>query len=206
MTITNFIDERLDLMLAHPEHWGGAEAFESQVLLLLELQEVVRANTDVSSQNSLRQLLDGYVAFLRPLFPDLGPRPLSSVLNDQFVIATALEQFRASLKKHPRQLNTGVSRHTDGFYVATTADGVGICDTKRWPADRSTILDGRMLRAVDNRCPPSERQFHCGACNARFSRPPETLVLMFVDLYSNVIPACSETCGQQLLARGTQRT
>lgn len=99
-----------------------------------------------------------------------------------------------------------IARHTDGFYVATTADGVGICDTKHWPADRSTILDGRMLRAVDNCCPPSERQFHCGACNARFSRPPETLVLMFVDLYSNVIPACSETCGQQLLARGTQRT
>lgn len=107
MTITSFIDERLDLMLAHPEHWGGAEAFESQVLLLLELREVVDAETEISSQSSLRQLLDGYVAFLRPLFPDLGPRPLSTIVNDLVPIATALGQFRAFLAEHTRQPNVG---------------------------------------------------------------------------------------------------
>lgn len=109
MNIASFIDERLDLMLAHPEHWGDAEAFESQILLLLEIQEVMRAETDVSSQTSLRQLLDGYVAFLRPLFPDLGPRPLSSVVEDQRVIASALEQFRARLGVRDRQRSPGNS-------------------------------------------------------------------------------------------------
>ena len=101
MTILNFIDERLDLMLAHPQSWGGAEAFELQVLLLLELRQVVRADVEVSTQSSLRLLLDEYSAFLRPLFPELGPRPLSSELDDPSAIATPLGQFRESLAHEP---------------------------------------------------------------------------------------------------------
>lgn len=97
MTIAEFVDSRLDMMLAHPNNWGSTEAFELQVLLLLELQMVLRC-ADVP-RDSLRILLDAYASFMRKQRPDLGPRPVSTVLpNDPATISRYLEEFRESLE------------------------------------------------------------------------------------------------------------
>jgi hypothetical protein len=95
MVIAEFIDARLDEMLSHPLNWGGAEAFELQVLLLLELRQFLRGGSAPSP--SLRTHLDAYSSFLRMRFPALGPRPLSAVSSDAEEIARHLEEFRASL-------------------------------------------------------------------------------------------------------------
>ena len=65
--ISDFIEERLDLMLAHPKNWGTAEAYELQVLLLLEM----RLHVDSAHENidSLRAIQDQYVEFLTSAFP-----------------------------------------------------------------------------------------------------------------------------------------
>lgn len=92
MDIADYIEQRLDQMLARPLNWGGAEAFELQVLLLLELRDVLRA-ASVGSV-SLRAHLDRYTTFLRTRRSDLGPRPLSAVTDDLELIARLLEEFR----------------------------------------------------------------------------------------------------------------
>lgn len=92
MNIEEFIDGRLDAMLAHPEHWGDAEAFEMQVLLLLELRQFLRA--PASPSQSLRMQTDLYSDFLRARYPEVGPRPLSAAGYEASSIAHCMEQFR----------------------------------------------------------------------------------------------------------------
>jgi len=96
-----FVNGRLDAMLTHPLNWGGAEAFELQVLLLLELREFLR------NPNSPSSHLERYSAFLRASHSDLGPRPLSAVSDDIETIAQLLGQFRESLdSSHPSETQT----------------------------------------------------------------------------------------------------
>lgn len=95
MDVAEFIDARLDAMLAHPLNWGGAEAFELQVLLLLELRQFLRQPLPPSK--SLRTHLDGYSSFIRERRPDMGPQPLSAVTDDIEAIARELDDFRAAL-------------------------------------------------------------------------------------------------------------
>ncbi len=92
MNIEEFIDGRLDAMLAHPEHWGDAEAFEMQVLLLLELRQFLRA--PASPSQSLRMQTDLYSDFIRARYPEVGPRPLSAAGYEASSIAHCMEQFR----------------------------------------------------------------------------------------------------------------
>lgn len=94
MDVAEFLDARLDAMLAHPLNWGGAEAFELQVLLLLELRQFLRRPS--APAPSLRTHLDAYSSFLRGRWPDLGPRPLSAISDDVEVIAQGLDEFRAT--------------------------------------------------------------------------------------------------------------
>ena len=93
--ISDFIEERLDLMLAHPKNWGTAEAYELQVLLLLELRLYV--DSSYESINSLRIIQDQYSEFLTSGFPNLGPRPLSAITEDTATIARSLDAFRQSI-------------------------------------------------------------------------------------------------------------
>lgn len=99
MDIAEFIDARLDAMLSHPLNWGGAEAFELQVLLLLELRQFLHSPSEPSS--SLRAHLDQYTHFLRARRPDLGARPLSVVSDDHELIAQHLEAFRLAIRSVP---------------------------------------------------------------------------------------------------------
>ncbi len=95
MMPTDFVDERLDRMLERPKNWGAAEAFELQVLLLLEVRRNLEGGP--GGQASLIAIHDDYAAFLKAQFPELGPRPLCSITPDVEVIADALKGFRASL-------------------------------------------------------------------------------------------------------------
>lgn len=93
MNIEEFIDGRLDAMLAHPEYWGEAEAFEMQVLLLLELRQFLK--TPATPSQSLRIQTDLYSEFIRTRHPEVGPRPLSAAGYDANSIANCMEHFRA---------------------------------------------------------------------------------------------------------------
>lgn len=94
----DFVVARLDLMLS-PEHatryamWGGAESYEAQVLLLLEILYATSLGFDCWEFN------ERYVGFLRSRHATLGPRPLCTVEADHAVIATELRGFRAELEK-----------------------------------------------------------------------------------------------------------
>lgn len=95
MDLAEFIDARLEAMLSHPHTWGGPEAFELQVLLLLELRQFIR--NSVTPSASLRNHLDAYSGFLRARHPELGPRPMSAVCEDVEAIAQQLDEFRKLL-------------------------------------------------------------------------------------------------------------
>jgi hypothetical protein len=97
-TIPDFIEERLDSMLANPEFWGDAEAFELQVILLLEIRTALR--TPRTPAESLRWILDQYYSFLRARRPDAPPQPLSAVVGEDFgLIAGHLQGFREHLSR-----------------------------------------------------------------------------------------------------------
>lgn len=96
MGILEFIDARLDAMLAHPLAWGGAESFELQVLLLLELRFFL------DDPAAPRSLTAAYSEFLRASRPDLGARPLSAATEDCEDIAKMLARFRAELARGAR--------------------------------------------------------------------------------------------------------
>jgi hypothetical protein len=94
MDIADFIDARLDAMLAHPRQWGDPESFELLALLLLELRQVVLSAEPVSQSQSLRSHLDTYSTFLRQRHPELGARPLSAISEDLELIARSLRDFQ----------------------------------------------------------------------------------------------------------------
>ncbi len=92
--IDDFIRTRLDQMLAYPENWGGPEAYEFQVLLLIEI-EMLLANKLVEP-DSLRLIFDRYSMFLQKELPTLGVRPLSTVIDDFKKLSEYLTHFRQS--------------------------------------------------------------------------------------------------------------
>ncbi len=95
--LSDFVDQRLDSMLANPEYWGNAESFELQVILLLEIKTALHAPR--APQESLRWILDQYYSFLRAGRPDSPPQPLSAVVGEDFgLIASCLQGFREHLR------------------------------------------------------------------------------------------------------------
>lgn len=83
------IDQRLDAMLMHaPEYWGSAEAYELQVLLLLELRY---------GPHEQAFFMQGYSTFLQERRPEVGCRSLAAVESNVGVIAETLHEFRSEL-------------------------------------------------------------------------------------------------------------
>ncbi len=79
-------------MLAHPEDWGGPEAYELQVLLLIEIE--ILLTEKLSEPDSLRLVLDRYSTFLRRELPARGARSLSTVIDDCARFSEYLAGFR----------------------------------------------------------------------------------------------------------------
>jgi hypothetical protein len=98
MDIESFIETRIEMMLEHPRNWGGPEAFELQVLLLLEIRHSLRLQRVRNMQN----FLGDYSDFLRPRFPKVGNRPMSAICNDFESIAGALRGFQVYLDNHAK--------------------------------------------------------------------------------------------------------
>jgi hypothetical protein len=89
------LDGRLDAMLnIRPKLWGSPEAYELQVLLLLELR--FAGVLHPHAQNT-RAINERYSTFLRRSFTEAGCRPLSSITDDFILIAQTLSAFRRSL-------------------------------------------------------------------------------------------------------------
>ena len=82
-------------MLAHPDYWGSAEAYELQVLLLLEMELMVLG--EVSDRESLQRLQERYAIFLSASHPDIGARPLSAITSETREIGKALREFRNAM-------------------------------------------------------------------------------------------------------------
>lgn len=99
----NFINERLDSMLTNPTNWGCAEAFEAQVILLLEINE--HSQLGLVGQKSIREFQNSYNEFMRTKIPDLGARPLCTIVEDVRKIASLLSEFRAQLLTKTEKLN-----------------------------------------------------------------------------------------------------
>lgn len=114
------LEARLDVMLAYPrpEAWASnTEAFEAQVLLLLEL----RYASDLGfNGDNMVPLQEQYSAFLRPRFPKCGCRPLSAITDDLGVLRQALGAFRSALRqKYARPPELLVRSQLDRFASAT---------------------------------------------------------------------------------------
>jgi hypothetical protein len=88
-----YLDARLDGMLARPRAWGSPEAFELQVLLLLEVRQVVVREAQRTGAVRDRE----YVQFLAERLPEHGCRALSATFSDHETIAEHLRAFRAWL-------------------------------------------------------------------------------------------------------------
>lgn len=89
------LDERLDAMLnLRPKLWGSAEAYELQVLLLLELRFTGILHPDAQNSSAMNER---YSSFLRRSFTEACCRPLSAITDDFNLIARLLSAFRQSL-------------------------------------------------------------------------------------------------------------
>jgi hypothetical protein len=86
-----WIEQRIEEMLAAPSMWGTLEAVELQVLQLLELRALaVRPEPELANP---RRVLELYQDFLRQRFPDAASAPLHLLAAD----LDLMRQFRDQL-------------------------------------------------------------------------------------------------------------
>lgn len=86
-----FVERRLKEMFIRPGRWGGAEAFEMQVLLLLEIRYVMKSPGDN------RNFVELYSGFLQRESANAGCRAMSASNKDVRQIAQVMKRFRDSL-------------------------------------------------------------------------------------------------------------
>jgi hypothetical protein len=101
-----FIDARLDSLIAKPSLWGGREGVELQILQLLEFRALVlRPNAD--ARQIFTQLRDAYARFVRKSIPNCPPAPLSALLDDDDLpqLVAFLSQFRQAWEPAFREDN-----------------------------------------------------------------------------------------------------
>lgn len=105
MTTIEFVNERLDAMLARPKMWGGAEAIELQVILLLEFL----AKDALPDQDPNEWIMRRYLPFIRKALSSNAPWLLSGHFSsDVDSLVKQLAAFRAlvtrELDRSPRQV------------------------------------------------------------------------------------------------------
>jgi len=74
-----WVERRIDAMLARPRAWGGGEAVETQILLLLQFRALLArpSATKIASTT-----LDMYFAYLSGHYPDMPNHPLHQIVGD----------------------------------------------------------------------------------------------------------------------------
>jgi hypothetical protein len=87
--IRSIVINRLEVMLDRPELWGGPEAYEYQVLTLLEML--------YGSERNEWRLAEKWSAFVAKRDPDIGCRPMSGMTSSHVHISNMLRLFRAEL-------------------------------------------------------------------------------------------------------------
>ena len=104
--LRDWLDKRLKSLVERPEMWGDRESVELQVLQLLEVRALVSDAT--RDEDSLRQIQDGYIAFLNERFPDTPPVTLAERLSEHadtdefskhlqaFIARTVEKRFRCA--------------------------------------------------------------------------------------------------------------
>ncbi len=90
MTPVAFANQRLDAILERPKMWGGTEAVELQVLLMLELL----VNEALPDQDPYEWIRDRYLPFIRTEVSS-GPWLLSGHSLDVDSLVAHLVRFRA---------------------------------------------------------------------------------------------------------------
>jgi hypothetical protein len=94
-TATDMIDvleERLDAILARPSMWGGAEAVELQILLLLELR--MFAAMPALRLRAPDVVMKLHSELVQQRFPDAGPRTLAELSDGPDELARELSVLR----------------------------------------------------------------------------------------------------------------
>jgi len=100
--LLSWVDRRLDTMLLRPRAWGGPEAIETQVLLLLQFRGLIaRPRTEKVPS----PVLASYFAYLERTFPEHPNQPLHRLVGEDltrerlsFELSKAVTTVRAAFQ------------------------------------------------------------------------------------------------------------
>ena len=81
-TLLDFIDTRIQSMLARPAAWGSAESIELQVLQLIEIRALT-LHPDTEPQRVFKLLQRAYERFIEDNLAGSGPEPLAVILQQR---------------------------------------------------------------------------------------------------------------------------
>lgn len=97
--VLEWVDRRLDAMLARPRAWGGGEAVETQVLLLLQFRALLARP---GASKVATHALESYFEYLERSFPAAPHLPLHQIVGDDptceklaFQLQKVVTTFRA---------------------------------------------------------------------------------------------------------------
>lgn len=116
-TLVGWIDERMKNMLATPRAWGSDEAIEIQVLRLLEFRALVLL-PELEAEAPGR-LVDGYMAYLAKTYPAKPNRPLSQIVESDYLGQNLAAELRRAVDFFTQTMLDDISRQqrrviTDG--------------------------------------------------------------------------------------------
>ena len=95
------MDKRIEDMLAAPRMWGSDEAVELQVLLLLEIRTLALQPEKLAADP--RCILDAYAAYLTKTYPAKPNRPLSQIVETEYLGLTLAAARRPFLHQMVKQ-------------------------------------------------------------------------------------------------------
>lgn len=87
--IINWIDDRIDHMLAYPRSFGSDEAIEMQILLLLEMR-FLKTKIDV---------VEEYKAYLNKTYPAKPNQPLHRIIETDYLGNNIAIELRKAVKE-----------------------------------------------------------------------------------------------------------
>jgi hypothetical protein len=110
--LVNWVDQRMDDMLATPRMWGSDEAIEMQALLLFEVRALaMRPEQEIANPG---RIMDAYAAYLAQTYPAKPHRPLCQIVEPDdlgLTLAAELRKFRDAFL--PNMLEENPFQHSD---------------------------------------------------------------------------------------------